>query len=383
MLLAAGVVALLIWGYLLFGRGDFWRMEIPPSLRDNNRSARIAVIIPARDEAEFISQAVTSLLQQTGPHCVHLFLVDDASSDGTAQIAADAAASIRRARDLTIIESQPLPAGWSGKLWAVHQGVERAREYQPDFFLFTDADIVHSPDNLSLLAALAESPKRDLVSFMVKLHCATFAEKLLIPAFVYFFFKLYPPRWTADPHRSTAGAAGGCLLVRPTALQAAGGVAAIRNQVIDDCALATRVKRTGARLWLGPSGNAHSIRPYRGFRGIGGMISRTAFNQLRHSALLLTAATLGMAATYLLPPALALFSHRLAPALLGVGAWTLMIVSFLPILRLYRLSPLWSLALPAIAVFYMGATIHSAWQYWAGRGGEWKGRVQDPVREQR
>ena len=261
--------------------------------------------------------------------------------------------------------------------------MEGAREYQPHFFLFTDADVVHSPENLSQLVAIAESHKRDLVSFMVKLHCASFPEKLLIPAFVYFFFKLYPPRWIADPGRSTAGAAGGCLLVRPAALQAAGGVAAIRDQVIDDCALAARLKRSAGRLWLGASETALSIRPYRGFRGIGGMISRTAFNQLRHSALLLAAATLGMAATYLLPPALALFSHRLAPAFLGGAAWLLMTVSFLPILRLYRLNPLWSLALPAIALFYMGATVHSAWQYWAGRGGEWKGRVQDPVREQR
>jgi hopene-associated glycosyltransferase HpnB len=383
MLLAAGIIALLIWVYLLFGRGSFWRIESPSSLPGGIPSARIAVIIPARDEAEFIGQSVTSLLRQTGPHAVHLFLVDDASSDSTAQIAADAAAGIGRAPNLTIMESEPLPAGWSGKLWAVHQGVERAREFQPDFFLFTDADVVHSPENLSLLVALAQSQKRDLVSFMVKLHCATFAEKLLVPAFVYFFFKLYPPRWTAGPRRATAGAAGGCLLVRPTALEAAGGIAAIRDQVIDDCALAARIKRNGGRLWLGPSESARSIRLYSGFRGIGGMVSRTAFNQLRHSALLLFTATLGMAATYLLPPALALFSHRLAPSLLGGAAWLLMMVSFLPILRLYRLNPLWSMALPFIAVFYMGATIDSAWRYWAGRGGEWKGRVQDPVRQQR
>jgi len=420
MLLAAGILALLIWVYLLFGRGNFWRIATPSSLwvphplrhvrpclhepdgpqRVGNepsawpalsafdvegwgKPARIAVIIPARDEAEFIGQSVASLLQQTGPHTVHLFLVDDASSDSTAQIAAEAATSIGRSPGLTIMESQPLPAGWSGKLWAVHQGVERAREFRPDFFLFTDADVVHRPENLSLLVALAQAQDRDLVSFMVRLHCATFAEKLLVPAFVYFFFKLYPPRWTAGPQRATAGAAGGCLLVRPAALEAAGGIAAIRAQVIDDCALAARVKRNGGRLWLGASESARSIRPYSGFRGIGSMISRTAFNQLRHSALLLIAATVGMAATYLLSPALTLFSHRLAPSLLGGTAWLLMTVSFLPILRFYRLNPLWSMALPFIALFYMGATVHSAWRYWAGRGGEWKGRVQDPVRGNR
>jgi len=381
MLIAAAILCLMIWSYLLLGRGNFWRIVTPPAVPASIPPKRVSVVIPARDEAEVVGQAVTSLLQQVGHQRIQLFLVDDGSSDGTAQIAADATAAAGRGGDLTIVESQPLPAGWSGKLWAVHQGVERAGESQPDFFLFTDADVVHSPENISLLVALAESQKFDLVSFMVKLHCESFAEKLLIPAFVYFFFKLYPPRWIADSRRAAAGAAGGCLLVRPAALQAAGGIAAIRDQVIDDCALAACVKRNGGRLWLGAAGSARSIRPYRGFRGIGSMISRTAFNQLHHSALLLLAATLGMAATYLLSPALTLFSHRLAPALLGGAAGLLMTVSFLPILRLYRLGPLWSLTLPIAAFFYMGATIHSAWRYRAGRGGEWKGRVQDPVRQ--
>jgi hopene-associated glycosyltransferase HpnB len=384
MLIAAGILSVVIWGYLMFARGQFWRIQAPsPGRLADVQLLRIAVIVPARDEAEFVGQAVKSLLQQAGPPALHVFLVDDGSSDGTARVAQDAANTLGRSEALTIIESRPLPPGWSGKLWALHQGAERAQEFQPDYFLFTDADIVHMPDNIAKLLSIAKSRNCDLASFMVKLHCKSLAEKLLIPAFVYFFFKLYPPAWTADRRRATAGAAGGCLLVRPTALEAGGGIAAIRHEVIDDCALAARIKDNGGGVWLGASDTACSIRPYRGFSGLGAMISRTAFNQLRHSSLLLVLATAGMAATYLLPPALTIFSHRLASALLGGAAWLLMVLSFLPVLRSYRLSPLWSAALPLVALFYMGATIHSAWKYWFGRGGEWKGRVQDPVRQQR
>jgi hopene-associated glycosyltransferase HpnB len=215
---------------------------------------------------------------------------------------------------------------------------------------------------------------------MVKLHCESLAEKLLIPSFVYFFFKLYPPAQIANPCSTTAGAAGGCILIRPAALEKAGGIAAIRHEVIDDCALAARVKHSGGRLWLGASATTKSIRPYGSFSEIGKMISRSAFNQLHHSTLLLIFSMIGMAITYLLPPALAVFCHRTAPAALGATAWLLMMVSYLPVHRLYHLNPLWALALPLAATFYVGATFHSAWKYWTGRGGEWKGRVQDPVR---
>jgi len=285
------------------------------------------------------------------------------------------------------VRGAPLPPGWSGKLWALEQGTELARQTNPDFFLFTDADIEHAPDSLSSLVAIARGAPYDLASFMVKLHCQSVAEKLLIPAFVYFFFKLYPPAWIANPRRSTAGAAGGCILIRPAALDKAGGIAAIRQEVIDDCSLAARVKRTGGRLWLGASATTRSIRPYGGFSEIGRMISRSAFSQLRHSTLFLLLSMVGMAATYLLPPALVLGDllggHHAGTAALAVGtsaaAWLLMIVSYVPVLRLYRLSPLWALALPAAAVFYVGATFHSAVKYWSGSGGQWKGRIQDPV----
>jgi hopene-associated glycosyltransferase HpnB len=258
----------------------------------------------------------------------------------------------------------------------MHQGVERARKLNPRFFLFTDADIVHQPESISTLASFAEAGHYDLASYMVKLHCETLAEKFLVPAFVFFFFKLYPPSWIADRRRRTAGAAGGCILIRPEALDRFGGLAAIRTEIIDDCALARQVKRGGGSLWLGLTNSARSIRPYRSFSEIGRMISRTAFNQLNHSAMMLFLSLLGLAFTYLLPPLL-LFSHSSPARTLGAVAWFTMMLSYLPIARFYGLSALWIMALPLVAFFYMGATFHSAFQFWAGRGGEWKGRRQD------
>jgi hopene-associated glycosyltransferase HpnB len=371
----------LIWGYLLFGRGGFWRIQHAATpLPANQIPARIAVIIPARNEADVIGRAIISLLRQSGTNSIHIFLVDDSSTDGTAQVAREAAAG--RAEMLTVIEGRPLASGWSGKLWAVQQGIELAREMAPDFFLLTDADIEHAPDSLSSLVSIAHGGPCDLASYMVKLFCETPAEKLLIPAFVYFFFKLYPPAWIANPRNATAGAAGGCILIRPTALAQAGGIEAIRHEVIDDCALAARVKHHGGRLWLGASAATRSLRPYGSFSEIGRMISRSAFNQLHHSGWLLFLSIVGMVVIYLLPPALVLLSHHAVPAALGAVAWLMMVISYLPVLRLYGLNPLWALALPLAAIFYVGATFHSAGKYWIGRGGEWKGRVQDPVESQ-
>jgi hopene-associated glycosyltransferase HpnB len=379
MLIAAGVLSLLIWVYLVLARGGFWRIYPAVPVSEGKASAvHIAVIIPARDEADVVGRAVRSLLQQNGLNKIHIFLVDDTSTDGTAQVARAAAVAEGQPQNLTVVPGSPLPTGWSGKLWAMQQGIEQAAKTTPDFFLFTDADIEHAPDSLATLVSIALAGPYDMASFMVKLHCQSVAEKLLIPAFVYFFFKLYPPAWIANPRRSEAGAAGGCILIRPAALEKAGGIAAIRQEVIDDCSLAARIKRSGGRLWLGASATTRSIRPYEGFSGIGHMISRSAYNQLRHSKILLLHSMGGMAATYLLPLALVLAVHRIVPAALGGTAWLLMVLSYWPVLRLYRLNPLWALALPVAAVFYMGATFHSAWKYWMGRGGEWKGRIQDP-----
>ena len=306
----------------------------------------------------------------------HIFLVDDASTDSTAQIARDTAASEGKTENLTVLNGQPLPEGWSGKVWAMQQGVERARTLNPKFLLFTDADIIHEPNSISTLAAIAEAGHYDLASYMVRLHCETLAERFLVPAFVFFFFKLYPPQWIANPQRRTAGAAGGCILLRPEALDRFGGLAAIRNEIIDDCALAQKVKHCGGRLWLGLTNSAKSIRAYRSLGEIGQMISRTAFNQLNHSAVLLFLSLLGLAMTYLLPPLL-LFSHDWPARVLGATAWLAMTVAYLPMIRFYKSNRLWAMVLPLIALFYIAATLHSALQFWAGRGGEWKGRVQD------
>ena len=379
MLIAAGVLSLLIWAYLVLARGGFWRIDAAVSAPDVNiNPVDIAVIIPARDEVDVVARAVRSLLQQTGHPKIHIFLVDDASRDGTSQAARNAAIAAGQTQNLTVIQGSPLPPGWSGKLWAMEQGIEQAANTAPDFFLFTDADIEHAPDSVATLVSIAQSGPYDIASFMVRLHCESVAEKLLVPAFVYFFFKLYPPAWIANPRRSEAGAAGGCILIRPVALEKAGGIAAIRQEVIDDCSLAARVKRSGGRLWLGASATTRSIRPYQGFSGMGRMISRSAFNQLRHSNILLLFSMLGMAVTYLLPPLLVVTAHRIAPAALAGTAWLLMVLSYWPVLRLYRLNPLWALALPLAALFYVAATFHSAWKYWTGQGGEWKGRIQDP-----
>jgi hopene-associated glycosyltransferase HpnB len=258
----------------------------------------------------------------------------------------------------------------------MQQGVERTRNSNPDYLLFTDADIEHDEANLADLIAIATERECDLASFMVRLRSNSFAEKLLIPAFVFFFFKLYPPRWTADSASATAGAAGGCMLVRPQALERAGGLQAIRSQIIDDCALARAIKRSGGRLFLGTTEKTVSLRGYGSFAEVGRMIARTAFNQLQHSILLLLAAVLGMLLIYVAPIAL-LFSRVSVAAALAAGACVAMCIAYWPSVRLYNQNSLWVATLPLAALFYVSATIASALNYWRGRGGLWKGRAQD------
>jgi hopene-associated glycosyltransferase HpnB len=382
MILSLAVISFLVWIYLALAHGSFWRLSrfMAPDEHTEERTLLVAAIVPARDEADVIGPSIASLLEQRGPR-VHVFLVDDGSSDGTAAVALRRAEAAGKAGQLTALQGKPLPGGWSGKLWAVQQGVEAAGTLNPDYLLLTDADIVHSPENLTNLIATAQKGNYDLVSLMVRLHCESFAERALIPAFVFFFLMLYPPSWIANRRRKTAGAAGGCMLISPQALERAGGIEAIRHEIIDDCALAHRVKDSGGRVWLGLTAQTRSIRPYGSFANIGRMISRAAFNQLHHSTLFLVATLLALTITYLAPPMLALISHRLVPILLGAASWVLMSLCFLPTIRFYRLNPLWSVALPAIAVFYMGATLDSAFKFWMGKGGEWKGRVQDPVQQ--
>jgi hopene-associated glycosyltransferase HpnB len=360
-LIAAGAVVCLIWAYLLLFRGGFWRIgRADPAPHGSAGGPSIAVVIPARDESQTIAHALASLGTQNYGGPLRVIVADDGSTDDTAAIAA---------RYASVIRCAPLPEGWTGKLWALSQGAQQAGA--PDYLLFTDADIVHAPDNVASLVARAEARGYDLTSHMATLRCKSLAERALIPAFLFFFFQLYPPAWIANPRRRTAGAAGGCILIRRTALERAGGIAAIRGELIDDCALARAVKRSGGRIWLRESHAVRSIRAYESFDEVGRMISRTAFTQLRYSALLLAGTIVGLAFVYLLPLALTLTGN-----LWGAAAWLMMSLAYLPAVRFYGRSPLWALLLPAIAVFYMGCTLASAAQYWRGKGGTWKGRSQ-------
>ncbi len=337
---------------------------------------RIVAVVPARDEAKTIAEAVQSLLGQDFEPRLEVILVDDGSTDGTTAVARAAAEWIGQGQRLTVLSGQPLAPGWTGKLWALSQGVEQALTLDPDYILFTDADIRHERQSVRRLVAIAENDSCDLASFMVKLACESFAEKALIPAFVFFFLQLYPPAWIASSRMGTAGAAGGCVLIRPQALARMGGLQAIRGAVIDDCTLARAVKRCGGRLWMGLTDDAHSIRSYGSFGEIGRMISRTAFSQLNHSNLLLLGTIAGLLVTYLVPP-LSLLTGKPIPMILGVTAWLLMTVCYWPMARFYGLFGLWAAALPLTAMFYVGATVRSAVLYWLGKGGEWKNRVQD------
>jgi hopene-associated glycosyltransferase HpnB len=374
LLLAA--LALAIWLYLLLGRGGFWLS----SERDDGTpvpiNANLTVVIPARDEAQGIGACIGSLLRQDYAGEWSIVLVDDGSSDGTADIARKAAAALGAERRLNVVTGAPLRAGWTGKLWALKQGIETALRLAPatEYFLLSDADIVYAPDTLTALVARARAGGLVLTSLMVRLRCESLAERALVPAFIFFFEMLYPFAWINRPHAGTAGAAGGCMLVRADTLGQAGGIDAIRNALIDDCALAGLLKARGP-IWLGLTQRAHSIRAYPDFQDIRRMVARSAYAQLRYSPLILLGVVAGMGVTYLAPPLIALFGSGWAQ-IIGLAAWLLMAVAFQPTLRFYRLSPLWGIALPAIAFCYTLFTLDSALQYARGKGGLWKGRVQ-------
>jgi hopene-associated glycosyltransferase HpnB len=358
-----------VWVYLIGFHGRFWRSL--PVLHPGVPSGKtkLAVIVPARNEAESIRQSLVSLLAQDYPEELSILLVDDNSTDDTGQIAASLASDKR----LTIIAGQPLPPGWTGKLWAIHQGLAHEKAKAAGYIFLTDADIGHAPDHISTLVAKAEIDGLDLVSEMVRLHCRTAPERALIPAFVFFFQMLYPFAWVADPAKRIAGAAGGSMLVARPAMDRIQGVSRIRHRLIDDCALAEQIKSTGGRIWLGHSERAVSARVYSRWRDVWNMISRTAYEQLGRSPLLLLGCIAAMGLIYLAPPLLAFFAHGL-PRLLGVLCWLMMASAFQPTLRRYRLSPLWGLALPGIALFYLCATVASALRHYGGRGGGWKDR---------
>lgn len=370
MLLIVAAISLVVWIYLLALHGQFWRSGPVLEQRDAGGSANIAVVVPARDEADSIRHTLASLLAQNYPGPLSIILVDDNSTDGTAEVAA----SLNAGQRLTILRGAPLPPGWSGKLWAVHQGLAHPVAQAADYVLLTDADIAHAPGHVSALIAKAEAEQLDLTSEMVSLHCTTTAERALIPAFVFFFQMLYPFAWVNDTKKRTAGAAGGTMLISRAALDRVDGVSRIRENLIDDCALAKQIKNTGGRIWLGHAELAASTRVYPSSSDIADMIARTAYVQLGRSPWMLLGCVAGMTMVYLAPPVLTAFAHGAARAI-GVAAWVLMAFAFQPTLHRYRSSPLWGLALPAIALFYLGATVLSAIRHYAGRGGSWKQRV--------
>jgi hopene-associated glycosyltransferase HpnB len=410
LLIAA--LSLVIWLYLLVARGNFWNLR---TFDDDNAThptpptwPAVTAIIPARDEAETIAQTIASLTQQNYPGKFSIVVVDDHSEDATPKLAQSAVNPNKV--EIVVLSAPPLPPGWTGKLSALNAGILHATRggaasavpqsdavngalapaaSAPAYLWFTDADIVHAPDTLTRLVARAEQNHLDLTSLMVLLRAETLPERFLIPPFLFLFLMLYPPARIANPKSRIAGAAGGCILLRSDALDRIGGLAAIRSEVIDDCALARAVKNSNAatnstsssvpktKIWMGVTRKSRSLRAYATFAEIRDMIARTAFTQLRYSSLLLIGTLLGLAITYLAPFAL-LFAHDTAARLLALTTWLIMSLLFLPTVRFYRISTHWAATLPAAATFYAAATFLSALRYWTNRGAQWKGRSQAP-----
>jgi hopene-associated glycosyltransferase HpnB len=380
MSLALASLTLVIWLYLLVARGVFWRArqrdEFWPRDADPAHWPHVVAIIPARDEAEGIGQCVASLLRQGYPGSVSIVVIDDESSDGTSDVAKVAANACGAPERLTVVSGAPRPPGWSGKVWAMSQGLQEVgkRASPPARLLFCDADIVFAPDVLKRLVRRAEGGNRALVSLMARLRCESSAERALIPAFVFFFQMLYPFAWVNDPDRRTAAAAGGCMLADRQALLRAGGFEAMRTALIDDCALAALMKRQGS-IELALTRGVTSLRAYPRLGDINAMVARSAYAQLGYSKFALLGVTAGMVVTYLIAPLSALFAPADA-AIVGLVTWILMALAFQPMLRFYGRATSWGLVLPLIAAAYLAFTLKSAYLYGRGRGGLWKGRVQ-------
>ncbi|MGB5962665.1 MAG: glycosyltransferase [Coleofasciculaceae cyanobacterium] len=398
------VLSLIIWIILLCFRGQFWQADqkLEASTTELETLPSVCVVIPARNEAELLPTTLRSLFHQDYKGTFSIILVDDHSTDDTAMVAQKIAEDLNKTEQLNLISAQPLPPSWTGKLWAIEEGIQYSKTLtpQPDYFLLTDADIEHDPANLRQLITKAQQEDLDLVSLMVLLRCQSFWEKLLIPAFVFFFQKLYPFRWVNDPDNSTAAAAGGCILIHREALKRIGGISSICDDLIDDCALAKAVKYSNidkgilsrltspiiqdkkAKIWLGLSSSNRSLRAYPSLSSIWKMVARTAFNQLNYSRSLLLVTFLGMTIIYIIPSFSVIFgliTENWLMTTTGLMAWILMAIAYYPTLRLYQSSPLLAFCLPAIAFFYTLMILDSAWRYWRGQGGAWKGRVYSPT----
>ncbi len=378
--LAASLLADVAWAYLLVARGGFWRTDqrLPPPGSAPVSWPAVMAVVPARDEAAILPETLPTLLAQDYDGSFGVLLVDDESSDGTGEVAAGLGKEQQaRPGRLRVLAGRPAPAGWAGKVWAMAQGLQAAGD--ADYVLFTDADIAYAPGTLAALVRAATSDGRVLVSQMALLRTDTFAERLLIPAFVYFFAQLYPFRRVNRRGGRTAAAAGGCMLVRRTALEAAGGLDPIRGARIDDVALSGLLKREGGGdCWLGFTTDVLSRRRYQGLAEIWDMVARSAYTQLRYSPWALAGTVAGMIAAYLVPAGAAVSGLVLRSpwlAISGFAGWVIMSVTYLPVLRLYRLSAARAACLPLVAALYTAMTISSARRHHAGRGGEWKGRT--------
>ncbi|GAA3141287.1 glycosyltransferase [Streptomyces rectiviolaceus] len=380
--------SLAAWLWLLLGQGFFWRTDLRlPSRREPDTWPSVCVVVPARDEAAVLPESLPSLLAQDYPGQAEIFLVDDGSSDGTGALARGLA-DRHGGLPLTVDSPGEPPPGWTGKLWAVRHGIGLARARAPRYLLLTDADIAHEPDSLRELVAAAETAGFDLVSQMARLRVASTWERLVVPAFVYFFAQLYPFRWIAKRESRTAAAAGGCVLVSTVAAERAGIPDSIRHAVIDDVTLARAVKRSGGRIWLGLAERVDSVRPYPGLGDLWRMVSRSAYAQLRHNPLILLGTVLGLALIYLVPPVAligGLATGSALPAVLGGAAWLVMTATYIPMLRYYRQTLWLAPLLPFTAFLYLLMTVDSAVQHYRGRGAAWKGRTYsrpDPAPEQ-
>ena len=377
MLVFVSLIVLVIWLLLFFAWGNFWQIWEFDSDRAQFPAPpewpRVTAVVPARNEAASIEAVIRAFAAQDYAGGFSVIVVDDHSDDGTARLAFRAATETNTASRVRVISAPELIGGWTGKLWALQAGVNESAA--AEFYWFTDADVVHAPDTLRRLVSRAQAGSLDLTSLMVLLQAETFAESLLIPAFLYFFLMLYPPKRIADRNSRTAGAAGGCILLRQAALKRVGGLAAIRNEIIDDCALARAVKRSGGTIWMGLTRASRSLRSYEHFSQIRDMIARTAFTQLRYSPILLAGTLVAMILTFVLPLALT-FSANIRVWPFALAAWCLMTASFLPTVTCYRLRAIWAPLLPLAALFYTYATCLSAARCWLGRGGQWKGRSQ-------
>ena len=364
-------LSLLVWAYLLLAHGRFWSAGPVLAPATPRHAPPVAVVVPARDEAGSIVRALRSLLAQRYDGALRIVLVDDGSTDGTGALARALVPVDGSGSRLVVLDGRLRPPGWSGKLWAVAQGV--AASGDAELVLLADADIEHDPEHVATLVAQMERSGCDMVSEMVALNCESPAERALVPAFVFFFQLLYPFRRVADPRSRTAAAAGGTVLIRAQALARIGGIEAMRGALIDDVTLAGLVKRSG-RIWLGHSRLARSIRPYPGAADVWRMVARTAYVQLRHSPLLLLGTVAGMVLGWMVPPLAALLGPG-AARWLGLAAWAASAGAYLPTLRRFGQTPLWAPLLPLVAAFYTAATLGSAFDHHRGRGVVWKSRA--------